>query len=157
VQFTNYSKYGKTFNWVFSTADTSLSSTSENPLLTVSGPLKLFVKLTVVSNDGCSKFRQDSIEVFAVGMNNPFAETIKLQAMPNPTSAALQLSFELKKSSNVAISIMNLLGQTTSYNTYDLSNGAQQVNLDLSTLKNGIYIIQLQTPEGVAQLKVMKE
>ncbi len=158
VQFTNYSKYGKTYNWVFAIADTSLSSTAENPLLTVSGPMKLFVKLTVVSNDGCSKFRQDSVEVFAVGMKNIFAQAIQLQAMPNPASSSVQLQFNLKQSSKVEIAVMDMLGRVvTQIPDQQLTNGEQSIQVDLSDLKNGMYIIQLRTQEGAAQLKIMKE
>lgn len=156
--FTNTTQYGNTFRWIFSTKDTSIYVYEKNPTLSVSGPMKLAVNLNAVSNDGCSKSMQDTIQVFSVGLNNKYNQTIQLNAYPNPVQNNLQLAFMLKEVSIVSVDVFDILGQKVAeMPEISINAGNQLIDVDMSGLKKGIYLIQLNTKQGNAQLKVMKE
>lgn len=63
---------------------------------------------------------------------------------PNPATDETNVNIDLKKSGNVTVSIVNLIGQeVNSVNAGNLSAGNNTVKLNLGNLKAGIYFINV--------------
>lgn len=80
----------------------------------------------------------------------------KLQALPNPTSGAVQISFDLPAQAAYQVGIFDLTGKSV-LKTSANGVGLQQVNLDLSDLPKGIYLLRLQTEGQTTAMKVVLE
>lgn len=156
VTFVDKTLYGKTFAWTF-TSDTVLRAYEANPTIKTSGPQKMQVKLTVTSNAGCVKSRTDSIQIFALGLNDNIANQINLQAYPIPFNDILQLNMEGKQNESAIIELFNITGQKILDKKIDLTVGVNQINLNTNNLKSGMYIVKITTTAGIAWLKTIKE
>ncbi|MFN3445192.1 MAG: T9SS type A sorting domain-containing protein, partial [Bacteroidia bacterium] len=154
--FVDKTLYGKTYAWTF-TSDTVLRAYEANPTIKTSGPQKMQVKLTVTSNAGCVKSRTDSIQIFALGLNDNIANQINLQAYPIPFNDILQLNMEGKQNESAIIELFNITGQKTLDKKIDLTVGVNQINLNTNAQKSGIYIVKVTTKAGIAWLKTIKE
>ncbi len=86
-------------------------------------------------------------------------ETLEFTAAPNPTTGELFVSFELENSSSVSLDLYSLTGQQVArlYQATQLSAGAHRQELDLHTLPQGAYFLQLRTDKQVTSIKVMVE
>lgn len=159
VQFTNSTIYANTYAWVFTNKDTSLKSSDINPLLQVGGPQKLFVKLTATSKDGCVRFIQDSVQVFAVGLSaNELAERIELKAWPNPFNGEVNIGFNLAESSEVTADLFDITGALITSKALGLTTrGIGQFNLQTGNLQSGVYLLRLHINGGDAWMKLIKQ
>lgn len=93
----------------------------------------------------------------AISVNNEKELQFALEAIyPNPTSGAATAHFTATESGQVAVSIMNLQGQTLFMEKSVATAGNNRLNLDLSQLERGIYLVALQVNGEVAVLKVVK-
>lgn len=159
VKFTNTSIYANSYAWVFSTKDTSLKSSDVSPVLQLSGPLKMFVKLTATSKDGCVKFSQDSVQIFAVGLtNNQLVSQLQLNAWPNPFQSDLVVSFNLNESGPVKMALYDVTGaQVAQADLGHMGSGQATFNLQTDVLSSGVYFLKLHAPAGDAWVKVIKQ
>jgi len=67
-----------------------------------------------------------------------------LNVYPNPASTSTTFSFKVESSENLELSIINLKGQAVYRNDLgSLSHGDNQIELDLSSLQNGLYSCHL--------------
>ncbi|MFN4255873.1 MAG: T9SS type A sorting domain-containing protein [Saprospiraceae bacterium] len=71
------------------------------------------------------------------------------EVFPNPATSVLNIDFVLTKKANVSIYITNSLGQVVqSETTKTYSEGFHPATLQLNTLANGMYFINLRTEAG---------
>ena len=73
---------------------------------------------------------------------------------PNPTTGALTVNFDLSNAATVNFTVMNLLGETVLSTSKGFGAGAQQNVLDLSSLSNGSYMVNILADGMVATRKV---
>lgn len=72
---------------------------------------------------------------------------------PNPANGSTTVTFNTQKTANVTVSLTNLLGQeVASVNAGKLAAGVNQVNLNLSNIKAGVYFVNV-TADGARQTK----
>ncbi|MFH1160708.1 MAG: T9SS type A sorting domain-containing protein [bacterium] len=82
--------------------------------------------------------------VFPVGID-PKVRVNTLSIYPNPVKDLAVVNVNLMEGSNVQISITNMLGQTVlNLNKGYLTAGAQQLTLDVTSLKAGVYFCTVQ-------------
>jgi hypothetical protein len=80
----------------------------------------------------------------AVGIDENEVVVQDFNVYPNPASALTTFSFNVESSGNFKLTIINLKGQAIySDDLGSLPIGDHQINLDLSSLGNGIYTCQL--------------
>lgn len=96
-------------------------------------------------------------EPFAAGAAVGIEENVFEQGLnmfPNPTTGALTVNFDLSNAATVNFTVMNLLGETVLSTSKGFGAGAQQNVLDLSSLSNGSYMVNILADGMVATRKV---
>lgn len=88
----------------------------------------------------------------------------RLDVAPNPTQGELNIQLEMTQTVNAQVHILNILGEKmNAQNLGTLNVGIQNVKIDLTDLREGTYILQLETTdlsgnlEGRQVLKVVKQ
>ena len=72
---------------------------------------------------------------------------------PNPANGSTTVSFNLKQTGSVAVSITNLLGQTVAtVNPGKMAAGSNNVSLNLSNIKAGVYFVNVSV-DGLSTTK----
>ncbi len=80
-----------------------------------------------------------------------------LQAQPNPFAETLQLVFESAQSGRVEVQLFDPLGRLVRSEQMNALPGENNLRLSTPGLPKGMYVVRLQTPEGMASVKVVKE
>ncbi len=75
---------------------------------------------------------------------------------PNPTDNALTLSFSSQSNNKLTLRICNILGEALSEEEYITSLGNNTVNLDVSDLKAGIYMLNIYSDNSLNTLRFIK-
>ena len=77
---------------------------------------------------------------------------------PNPVNDKITVQFELIERADVSVEIKNVLGQTVTTNSIDtFEKGKNQIEVDLSGLSPGLYLIQLHSGNKSSSRKIIKE
>lgn len=72
---------------------------------------------------------------------------------PNPANGSTNVSFNLKQTGNVVVSITNMLGQTVAtVNAGKLASGNNNVDLNLANIKAGVYFVNVAV-DGISNTK----
>ena len=89
----------------------------------------------------------DDVSTTTVGINNANMEDVSVSVYPNPASDILNI-----RSANrvIAVNVFNIVGQTV----ISTNPGANQTELDLSTLTSGVYFVKVETILGTKTQKV---
>ncbi len=73
---------------------------------------------------------------------------------PNPATDFLKLNLNLKKSNLLAIQVIDISGKIVLTENYGNSNGEQNLNLDLSNLATGLYVLKVNAGNETASYKI---
>lgn len=75
---------------------------------------------------------------------------------PNPTGKIATVNVNMDKADHVAVSVLDMKGNTMlPTTTQTLSKGNQQLTLNLESLENGIYIVQVATSAKTSRIKIV--
>ena len=87
----------------------------------------------------------------------PVAETKTSVTMyPNPVRDAAKVSFELNQNSNVSYQVFDLMGRMVgNQNLGNFSEGAHEINVEVSGLSSGSYILRLNAGQNTSSVKFM--
>lgn len=78
------------------------------------------------------------------------------QNYPNPFNPTTSITYSLEKSSNIQLSVFNMLGQEVQTLERGMKTAGQHsVNFDASALNSGMYLYQLRTEAGTITRKMM--
>ncbi|MEA3476793.1 MAG: T9SS type A sorting domain-containing protein, partial [Bacteroidota bacterium] len=78
-----------------------------------------------------------------------------LNVFPNPAEHMVNIAFNTLKSSEVNLRLLNVLGEEI-FNEQKLTRvGDNQVQIDVSGLKTGVYVIHLQSERELIQQKLI--
>ncbi len=82
---------------------------------------------------------------FSLPVSEPMVNEIKtFQISPNPAGNTVRLTMELPINTKAKIKLLNMLGQELISNTLMVTNTVESMNLDLSQIENGFYIVMLE-------------
>jgi hypothetical protein len=73
----------------------------------------------------------------------------------NPVESVLNLSVSAAENSKANFTIYDITGKLINFQTVDLTTGTNYKEVDVSSLKNGLYIIRLTDRNGVSISKKM--
>lgn len=113
------------------------------PTLTDDQPILEENKMTVYSLDPSA---------LAVGLENDITEE-SMRIFPNPTEGKANLVFESVVKGETTVTVSNMIGQTMKVINTEIVNGSNTVELDLSDLDTGIYLVSL----GTGKVKVTQK
>ncbi len=92
-----------------------------------------------------------------VATQAPISGLHGVQANPNPTSGITQLNVQSDVSVDAQIVVNNILGATVYQQTTQLVSGSNQLNIDLSALPTGAYVVRILAGKSAAALKIIRE
>lgn len=85
---------------------------------------------------------------FRVNTNDLLSDANKMEIYPNPVQNTVTLDFDLEKSTDVIVRIVNINGQTVLDKQYGVTK-KERTELNVSHLSNGTYLMQILTADGV--------
>ncbi len=107
-----------------------------------------------VDNGTCRK--KSTAQAITIGIDD-IGSDIGLMVAPNPASNYISVMFNLTKSDIVNMSMFDMNGRRVLLQSHSLQNGDNSLSVDISSLASGIYILNIQTKEGFARVKVSKQ
>ncbi|CAN5156925.1 hypothetical protein BH23BAC3_BH23BAC3_04300 [soil metagenome] len=143
-------------NQIFSGEDSTFVELSINDISLQSGDNTLEFS-NVAGNLGIDRF--DLFIIKEVGVSNEPLELVKgyelRQNYPNPFNPSTQISFTLPQSSDVSLSVYNVIGQRVAVLANEvLQSGQHTYQFDASNLASGMYLYRLQT-DNFSQVRKM--
>jgi hypothetical protein len=78
-------------------------------------------------------------------------------AFPNPVKDQLSLYLFLEQSASGQLSVLTVDGKEVKGQAIDLPGGGQVLPIDLSSLKPGIYLLQITTSDWMVSHRIVKE
>lgn len=93
-----------------------------------------------------------------VGLNETKLESISaLQLMPNPAKENVTLYLQTTKTENISVSIFNTVGQLVKTETVQAQAGTNTVNINLTGISSGIYMVKVSGSSGAKTQKLIIE
>lgn len=101
-------------------------------------------------SDGGNNIYLDDINIYsggeteepALGLNKNVLD-YTFNVYPNPADKSANVSFNLDKSQNVNVSLVNMMGQTIQSNDISAQSGDNLVMLDTEAVQAGIYLVKV--------------
>lgn len=92
-----------------------------------------------------------------LGLKKVNNSNFKLSVYPNPVNNVLNVSYELKESSEVILEIIDIVGSKVKLIQTEgiKETGVYNVILDVSNLRKGIYFLKISTNSGSKMIKIM--
>ena len=111
------------------------------------------VTLSVTADNGCD-VEPFTKTISLIGYSTPEWKSISFDLYPNPTDGNVNLVLGDNLQGKTLVEVYNLLGERMmARNLHHLQEG-ETVNLDLSNLVSGLYVIKLSTENGSCTKKV---
>ncbi len=119
--------------------------------------------------------KEQGIKFITIGANNPNGNVnfevnesyvtkiedvlngASLKVFPNPVDENMTIQVEIRKNTNLNISVINLLGKAIISDNQDLNEGIQTMNINLDNLPSGIYFLNLSDGQETISHKIMKK
>lgn len=93
-------------------------------------------------------------EKVVVSSVNEIKEINTLSLYPNPAKNNANLIIDANKTADISYSIYNLVGKQILQNQSTLSSGMNILNIDISSLNTGLYLVQIQNGVNTETLKL---
>ena len=110
------------------------------------------------NNAGLSGFiSRFDLGVMPLGINelNDFYQNIFI--FPNPTSGISTLQVNVSQSSDIKVSVFDIIGKQLYYQKYSKITGTRQIPLDFSYFSKGIYVVKVTSQSKECSVKVVVE
>jgi hypothetical protein len=105
------------------------------------------IGVTIMDSIGCTASDNVNISFISVGMEeNETAVSVSLQ--PNPTDGKFEIHIQGVSSKIIHMEVMNLTGQVVYSQSLDHSPGKKHA-FDLGLLPSGVYMVRIQSAEGI--------
>ena len=105
-----------------------------------------------------SVFSLSYLDATPLSVRSPLAKEIQLSVFPNPATDWLNIDYSLSNQSQVAVSVVNLLGKEVIQISNAMESlGAHQAQIEVSELARGIYFVKMIVGNEIATHKVSIE
>lgn len=110
----------------------------------------------VFTSEGGNRLFLDDINIdVSAGISETEDVATILDIYPNPAEDRLTVKFDLKKPSNVQLSLLDVLGNEVMTTNRPLAFGTQTTDLNVGQLSAGVYMLQLQCDHQRAVKRVV--
>ncbi|MFI5221511.1 MAG: T9SS type A sorting domain-containing protein [Bacteroidia bacterium] len=151
---------GSVYNWLITGGGTLQSGGSTNTIIVKWGAAtaSAFLRVRETAITGCNgPLQQLNISVSStVGMKEEKMNSGFVTVYPNPANRVLNISFDLQNSAEAKMEMLNLVGQTVLSYTKEISK-SENVELDISNLRSGIYLTRVTIGDEKKIFKVVVE
>lgn len=83
--------------------------------------------------------------------------TNKLNIYPNPVSDIATINYDANINSRATIQVISLTGRVLKHHQVSLNSGSNKVNVDMSGLAMGVYMIHMNSKNGHVTAKIVKQ
>jgi PKD repeat protein len=132
--------------WQWNFGDNT-GSIAQNPIKTyfVNGNYNVCLTATnsFGSNTVCQQVTADNVGINDVAFSN------KITLFPNPTSGVVNMVIEGNVTSDLTVTVYNVLGEVAAAPSF-YKAGTTNIQLNLSGVSNGLYLVKVQGNEGTA-------
>ena len=90
-------------------------------------------------------------------VNNIIITQGQLNIYPNPSSAIVYLQPQFDKGEELQMTLLDLIGKVIRKTTYQLENGNEKQQIDISSLANGSYLLNINYGEARNSYKILKQ
>ena len=90
-----------------------------------------------------------------VGITEEVLEIVQLEILPNPSSEMTKIRYTSPTSQNVHFALYNLIGEKLLVQELDSSAGINELDLNVSEFKSGIYFVSLSTDNNTVTRKLV--
>jgi len=111
--------------------------------------------LSVSNSSGCS-INSQPVTITTVSIDED-PSAVFVNVFPNPTTDEITIEFNLLKTENVKINLVNTAGQTIASLELKQVKGEYKKSINLGSYANGIYYLQIVTNEHVMNKKIFKQ
>jgi CTP:molybdopterin cytidylyltransferase MocA len=99
--------------------------------------------------EGSNAYQTDVVyQIGAIENANASSAISQMGLYPIPTKSELNIDLTLVKAEKVTVSIYNLIGELIVTNSHNLSDGFNNIKLDIEKLKDGAYICKVRSTDG---------
>jgi hypothetical protein len=109
--------------------------------------------VTATDQNGCTEVDTVSVNVTGIELPQAFSN---IQAFPNPTSSKIRVMVELISEDEISLSLTDVLGKLV-MPVIDSYGSRESFELDLSELSDGVYLLQVSSPQGSKTLRILKQ
>jgi hypothetical protein len=115
-----------------------------------------YYRLKMIDIDGSVDY---SPTILITNKDNIIYTDLITKIYPNPANQILFIDYQSANQSKIKLKVFDALGQEMLSNNLNTVKGNQQFKLDVSTLANGVYIINIQDENTgkISQTKFVKE
>lgn len=138
-----------TYLWDFGDGDQA-TGISQNHTYQSAGTY--YVCVTYVNTfNGCNDTYCDSVTVIDTGVEDVFANSIRLNAYPNPVSSTMVISFTFADRMEAEIAVFDFLGSKVEIiSSKELPAGNYRMEWNAEKLASGAYMLRITTSKGTA-------
>lgn len=112
-----------------------------------------FLFILIVS---ISSYAQKS-GTLTIGMNTGTHSFAIEKVYPNPVKDFVTVELQSEESGDVQVSLINILGtEVKKWDDFFLNPGGQNLKIDLSQFKSGVYILRM-TKQGQTRTQILKK
>jgi PKD repeat protein len=151
--FKDSSSYGKYYSWTFGDG-TSLLDSASGATVHGYGTSGTYTVTEIVSDScGLKDTMTIHITVLITGINeiNGFSA---VSLYPNPASNYCTISISASQTQETDVEVTNILGQLVSTQKWQVNEGSDKLNLDVSAMASGMYTVTIRAASGVITMKL---
>ncbi len=107
-------------------------------------------------NEDWYDFRIQGNSVNTTGILNINSTSVFATLYPNPTDDEVTVKLSLEKNERVAIDVFDLQGKiVSSFKEKELEKGDQKITFNISSLKSGLYIVQVKSGGKLTKMEMV--
>lgn len=152
LQLYNGSLYSNTFLWNFGDGTTS---NEPNPTHNYTSVGNKTVTLTATSECGSNSISQ-SVNILILGVEDNMATNVKATVVPNPNNGNFNILLEgIAIQQTAQITLLDITGKQLEVLSVDLNKATTTIPISMETATTGLYLIRIETRQGVAVLRTI--
>ena len=150
INVVNESSFVSNFVW---TINGGSAQTAVNPTFTVSESGQYTIQLIASGYCGADTVSTNIDLVVNIADINGLGTVV---LSPNPAQDQVALNFDLLKSSNIVVSVLNIEGkEVMNLNLGNVTAGKNQQFLNVDSLSNGLYIVNIKNNQSITPLRLI--